>query len=162
MHDLLARVLRREEGCKLHPYADSEGFWTIGIGHLIDRRKGGALPSWIQPSFPITMAEAEQLFELDARAFEDGFDGSARAAPFWGRLDAVRKVVLVGMAFQMGVEGVFGFKQMIVAITEERWSDAAVEMLDSKWAGQSPARAKRMARAMASGEASAFDLVEGP
>ena len=33
--------LRRNEGEVLHAYQDHLGFWTIGVGRLIDKRKGG-------------------------------------------------------------------------------------------------------------------------
>ena len=37
-----ARLIEHE-GEILHAYPDSEGWLTIGIGHLIDKRKGGAI-----------------------------------------------------------------------------------------------------------------------
>lgn len=35
--------LMRDEGNIRHAYQDSLGYWTIGVGHLIDRRRGGEL-----------------------------------------------------------------------------------------------------------------------
>ena len=118
MHDLLARVLRREEGRRFDPYLDSEGFWTVGYGHLIDRRKGGSLPAWIPPSFPLSDHEIEELLLEDIRKFEDGLRA---ALVWWPTLDAVRQVVLVAMAFQMGVAGVLGFHEMLAVVAEQRW-----------------------------------------
>ena len=37
---LIRSLLKRDEGVKLSAYQDSESFWTIGIGRLIDARKG--------------------------------------------------------------------------------------------------------------------------
>lgn len=37
----LTAQLRRDEGEKLYAYQDTLGYWTIGIGRLIDRRRGG-------------------------------------------------------------------------------------------------------------------------
>lgn len=37
---------RMEEGVKDTPYLDSLGYETIGIGHLMDSRKGGFLPDY--------------------------------------------------------------------------------------------------------------------
>ena len=36
-------LLIAEEGEKLSAYQDSMGFWTIGVGRLIDARKGGGI-----------------------------------------------------------------------------------------------------------------------
>ena len=43
MGDDLERQLRRDEGVVEHAYIDSEGWTTIGVGRLIDKRKGGRL-----------------------------------------------------------------------------------------------------------------------
>src|SRR3546814_6643626 len=40
---LATKHLNREEGRIPHAYQDSVGYWTIGVGRLIDKRKGGRL-----------------------------------------------------------------------------------------------------------------------
>src|SRR3546814_14026178 len=40
---LATKHLNREEGRIPHAYQDSLGYWTIGVGRLIDKRKGGRL-----------------------------------------------------------------------------------------------------------------------
>jgi lysozyme len=35
----LAEMLTRDEGRVRHAYQDHLGFWTIGVGRLIDQRK---------------------------------------------------------------------------------------------------------------------------
>ena len=35
--------LKKEEGVVKHAYQDHLGYWTIGVGRLIDKRKGGGL-----------------------------------------------------------------------------------------------------------------------
>jgi len=42
------------------------------------------------------------------------------------------------------------------------WLGAQAEMLNSKWARQTPARAQRMAAAMRGGDAGVFDLPAEP
>ena len=39
----LAQLLEAREGRVAHAYIDSEGYTTIGVGRLIDKRKGGRL-----------------------------------------------------------------------------------------------------------------------
>ncbi len=49
----------------------------------------------------------------------------------------------------MGVDGVDGFTNFIKACSENDWTKAAVEMLDSKWAKKdTPKRAKQLSELM--------------
>lgn len=57
---MAARLLRQVEGCVLHPYRDSAGVWTIGIGTT--RIYG--LPVTEQTP-PITLDQAEAYCETD-------------------------------------------------------------------------------------------------
>jgi lysozyme len=43
MREHLIAHLRREEGEVLHVYKDHLGYLTIGVGRLIDKRKGGCI-----------------------------------------------------------------------------------------------------------------------
>ena len=48
------------------------------------------------------------------------------------------------MAYQMGVNGVMGFRKMLGAIVNGNYRLAAQEGMDSRWANQTPNRAKRL------------------
>lgn len=135
----LIQQLKREEGCVLHAYDDHLGYATIGVGRLIDNRKGGG----------ISEDEAEYLLRNDVARFTHDV---TKALPWIVRLNEPRQAVLIGMAFQMGTAGLLGFTQTLAAVRDERYDHAATLMLASKWATQTPARAKRMARQMATGE----------
>jgi len=52
------------------------------------------------------------------------------------------------MAFQLGQRGLSKFKNMNSAIERKEWVEAAVEMMDSRWAGQTPNRATRLQQRM--------------
>ena len=54
------------------------------------------------------------------------------------------------MIFQLGKTGVSKFKKMWEALSEYNYIGASFEMLDSKWANQTPNRAKKMAALMKS------------
>jgi len=54
------------------------------------------------------------------------------------------------MAFQMGVGGLLQFKRTLGSIEDGQYGEAAVEMLDSLWAQQTPERAKRLSKQMES------------
>lgn len=50
------------------------------------------------------------------------------------RLSPARQDVLLDMAYNLGVSGLFGFKRMWLAIYRNDFDEAAREMLDSNWA----------------------------
>lgn len=127
--------LREDEGEVLHAYKDSEGYLTIGIGVLIDPRKGGG----------ITQEESSYLF---ANRIEKIKTRIRKELPWFNELDVVRQGVLLNMAYQMGVDGLLKFKTTLGHIHAHRWTAASVGMLDSLWAKQTPERAERLATQM--------------
>jgi lysozyme len=56
------------------------------------------------------------------------------------------------MAFQMGVTGLMGFKNTLALVEQGKYQDAAENMLKSKWAQQTPARAQRISNQMRTGD----------
>jgi lysozyme len=72
--------------------------------------------------------------------------------PHLAGLSEPRQVVLVCMAYQLGVAGLLGFKNMLAATASGDYKKAAAEMLNSRWARQTPNRAQRMAKQMESGQ----------
>lgn len=131
----LARQLELEEGNVPHAYQDHLGFWTIGIGRLIDKRKGGRL----RPD-EIALLLSNDIKEKTAEVLA--------ALPWVASLDEPRQAVIIGMAFQMGTSGLLKFRNTLRAVQEGRYADAARGMLASLWARQTPDRAARMAAQM--------------
>jgi len=74
--------LIRDEGEVHHAYQDSLGFWTLGIGRLIDQRRGGG----------ITHDEALFLLQNDIESKTEDLD---RALPWWKTLSEVRQRALL-------------------------------------------------------------------
>jgi len=134
----LRQQLQRDEGTVLHAYQDSLGYWTIGTGRLIDQRRGGG----------ISQEENDFLLDNDIRRVTAEV---ATRLPFFQRLDPARQGVLQNMAFQMGVEGLLGFRNTLRMVQEGRYDDAARGMLNSKWARQTPNRAYRLSEQMRTG-----------
>lgn len=135
----LIRQLRDEEGEVLNAYQDHLGYWTIGVGRLIDKRKGGG----------ITKEESEYLLSNDISKVNDQLDANI---PWWRNLDEPRQAVLQGMAFQMGIAGLLGFKNTLKMVEYGNYIGASSGMANSLWAKQTPARAARMAKQMSTGE----------
>jgi lysozyme len=134
----LQSQLRLDEGEKLTAYQDSEGYWTIGIGRLIDARKSGG----------ITPVESTYLFSNDLAKIELQID---RWAPWLRTVDEVRLGAIKNMIFQMGLRKVLMFVNALALVRAARWDDAAREFLDSAWAKQTPDRAFRIAEQIRTG-----------
>lgn len=135
----LSKQLEREEGRVRYAYQDHLGYWTIGIGRLIDKRKGGGLSD----------EEIDYLLTNDIERVQKEL---LKKLPWATQLSPARLGVLIGMAFQMGVDGLLGFKNTLAMIKAGDYEGAANGMGNSKWARQTPARAKRMAEQMRSGK----------
>ena len=136
--DTVRAQLQVDEGTVEHAYQDSEGYLTIGVGRLIDKRVGGRLrPDEIALLLDNDIAAAE----ADAKALFPGFEG----------LSDTRKAVLVNMAFNLGRSRLGAFQRFRAAVSEGNWDVAAAEMLDSRWAEQVGQRAVRLAEQMKEG-----------
>lgn len=134
----LRQQLKDMEGCVPCAYQDSLGFWTIGVGRLIDKRKGGGL----------SPEEIDFLMDNDIK--------KVRAQvfvrfPWTANLDEARNAALINMAFQLGIDGLAGFVNTLAAIRDGHYDHAAEQMLQSKWATQTPERARRLSRQIATG-----------
>ena len=60
---------------------------------------------------------------------------------WWRSAEDEVKNVVVEMCFQLGVSGFSKFKKAIDHLAHKRYAKASVEMLDSRWAKQTPNRA---------------------
>ena len=145
------------EGLRLQVYKDTLGIDTIGIGrNLEDRGISKEELDWMDiPSIDhvyewgITEADAVYLATNDVQIVEEEL---VRAHPCVDRLDSVRQLILIDMAFHMGVPRLCKFKKMWAAVEAEDFPTAAKEMLDSRWAKQVKGRATKLANAMHNGE----------
>jgi lysozyme len=131
MSQELTRQLRGDEGEKLHVYADSLGYLTLGVGRLVDARKGGGI-SKEESAYLLANDIEAKTAELTARL------------PWLYLLDPVRQGALVNMAFQLGVDGLLGFRNSLELMRTGQYREAADNFLKSKWANQTPNRARRI------------------
>lgn len=131
----LREQLVRHEGLRTLPYRDTEGLLTIGVGRNLEHRG-------------ITAAEAMLLLDNDMEL-------AAKDADRWlmnfDALSDKRKQAVINLAFNLGYARLSGFRKMQRAIEEERWEDAARELLDSKYAKQVKGRAVELAEMLRKG-----------
>ena len=145
------------EGLRLQVYQDTLGIDTIGIGrNLEDRGITKEELDWMDiPNmdavyeYGITEADAMYLAKNDVQIVEKEL---VHSHPCVDKLDAVRQLVVMDMAFNMGVPRLSKFKKMWNAVHENKFDIAAKEMLDSRWAIQVKSRSTKLAHAMHHGE----------
>ena len=140
--DSLKEKIKIHEGFRDTIYLDTLNKKTIGYGHLIVHEdkfvEGKAYPK----------EELEALFDKD---FEKGWNLMIQFCEV-NNLDSISddaKEILCEMIFQMGYSGVGKFKNMIKALQNNDTKTASIEMLDSRWAKQTPNRAKELSDHMA-------------
>lgn len=149
--------LIEHEGMVLTVYQDTLGIDTIGIGrNLKDRGISKEELDYMDiPNMDviyehgISEADARYLAMNDIGIVENEL---CRVHPCVEELDGVRQLVLMDMAFNMGVPRLCKFKKMWNAVHEENFEAAGLEMMDSRWARQVGGRAKKLSDAMKTGE----------
>ena len=145
-------MLRSEEGAIPTLYKDHLGYDTIGVGHLVDARRGGSLPDWAKEELRKNGRLSDESIDLlllsDIKEKETQLNN---ALPWAKELDPVRYMCLLDMCFQMGIGGLLSFKNTLRFIQQGNYEQAAKNMLVSKWAKQTPNRAKRRADEMRTG-----------
>lgn len=133
-----AKRIEEEEGRIRWVYPDSEGFLTIGVGTLVDKRKGGSLRD-VEIDFIFQNRLTECAVEL------------THNFPWFTGLSEVRQGALTSMAFQLGIDGLLKFTHFLAFMAAGDYDNAATACLDSKWAKQTPSRAKRISEEIRTG-----------
>lgn len=139
--------IKEHEGYRELPYRDHLGNWTVGYGHLIhqielrdylpDRILGLVLDRMSNPqTHDRWLDEDIQAAIAVAERFTDGTLSS---------LTNARQEVLIEMGFQLG-NRLHGFRMTKAAVMAGRPREASEHMLDSRWAQQTPNRARKLAQ----------------
>lgn len=132
--------LMRDEGFRPEMYQDHLGFWTIGIGFMIDTDH----PGHIKMTKAVANLWLLEIISERKKSLDD-------AIPWWRNLDDGRQRALLNMAYQLGVTGLLNFEKTLTHLEAGRYSQAAEEALDSRWASQTPNRAARVAELIRNG-----------
>ena len=126
----LIENIKESEGFVEHVYNDSLGIPTIGFGFAI---KDLILDEDI----------AEQILVRKVKKLVDRVD---KKFDWFNLADDRVKEVIVEMCYQLGLAGFSKFKKTISYIEKKNYKEASKEMLDSKWAKQTPNRAKKLSK----------------
>lgn len=131
--------IKKHEGFRNKVYKDTLNKRTIGYGHL-------CVEDWWEDDKEYPEAQLDRIFDKD---FEKAKDGASKL--YEGcEISDTAKGIIIEMVFQLGTTGVSKFKNMWKALKETppNYSVAKIEMLDSRWAKQTPNRAKELSNTM--------------
>jgi len=120
--------IKKHEGYVGIVYKDSLGIDTIGYGFAI---KDLELDSDI----------CDIILERKLHALTDRINNKFN----WYRyMPPEIQDIVVEMCYQLGVYGFSCFKKTIAYLQDKQFKNASIEMLDSRWAEQTPVRAKEL------------------
>jgi len=138
----LMESVKKHEGYRNKVYLDTLGKRTVGVGHLCVE------DFWEDDK----EYEEKFLMEVLADDLQNAIKGARELKEEHSctDIDEIAQEILVEMVFQLGKNGVSKFRNMWKALAEKNYIGASFEMLDSKWAKQTPNRAKSMAELMKS------------
>ncbi len=122
---------------RLKPYRCTAGKLTIVIGRNLD-------------DCGISQSEDYVMLINDIMNCEKQLQ--SKIPDIYNGLDEVRKSVLLNMCFNLGINGLLGFKNTLAFVKVGDWERAANNMLVSKWAKQVGMRAIELSEMMRKGK----------
>lgn len=134
----LDKQIQDDEGRKGYAYPDSEGYLTIGVGHLVDQRLGGRLH--------------DRVIDLQTEIDIEESIKECSAYLWFPELNDARQNSVIEMMFQLGPRRFSGFVKTIECFERKDYDGAASQMLDSDVARKQPARWGRLAHMVKTGE----------
>ena len=136
----LLESVKKHEGYRNKVYLDTLGKRTVGVGHLCVE------DFWEDDK----EYEESFLMEILQKDLREAIRGAKELMDEHGCADIDERAeeIIIEMVFQLGRTGVKKFRNMWKALSEHNYVGASYEMLDSKWAKQTPNRAKDMAEQM--------------
>ena len=132
----LREMLQVQEGLRLKPYYDINGYLSIGYGRNLTTRG-------------ISQIEAETMLDNDIETHKKDL---SIHLPWTNSLDEPRRNVLINMCFNLGIGSLLKFHDTLESIQRGAYKEAAQHMLDSNWAAQVGSRADYLAKIMETGE----------
>ena len=124
----LIESIKQHEGYVPTVYKDSLGIDTIGYGFAIK-------------DLELDKDICDMILDRKIKALKVSI---AKKFQWYGYMPPEIKNVIDEMCYQLGVTGFSKFKKTISYLQDKQWTNASIEMLDSKWAKQTPNRAKEM------------------
>jgi len=135
----LLESVKKHEGFRDTVYLDTLSKRTVGYGHL-------CVEDHWEDGKKYDKEYLEEILEKDLQSAIDQADDMCSNLT----ISDDAKIIIIEMIFQLGGTGVSKFRKMWAALQEDppNYFEAHVQMLDSRWAKQTPNRASEMAEQM--------------
>ena len=158
------KYIEKHEGRKKTTYLDSRGIPTIGVGINLEEAKakkriealGLNYQDVLNKKVSLSDAQIDKLLDeeldvaiTDAKSYYKDFD----------QLDAMRQIILVDMAFNLGGPRLRKFKKVKEALEKRDYKEAAKEIENSLYYKQVKSRGKRNVLAMQDGKMPFKDII---
>ena len=140
-YDKLIESVKKHEGFRNSVYNDTLGKRTVGFGHL-------CVEDHWEDNKAYDKKYLEDILEKDLQYAINQGESMCQDL----KISDDAKFLIIEMIFQLGSAGVQKFRKMWDALKEDppNYFEAHVQMLDSRWAKQTPNRAGEMAELMQS------------
>tara|TARA_R110000824_G_scaffold278282_2_gene466440 strand:+ start:7287 stop:7724 length:438 start_codon:yes stop_codon:yes gene_type:complete len=135
-YDKLLESVKKHEGFRNSVYNDTLGKRTVGYGHL-------CVEDHWEDNKPYDKKYLEEILEKDLQYAINQGEGMCQDL----KISDDAKFLIIEMIFQLGSAGVQKFRKMWSSLKEDppNYKEASIQMLDSRWAKQTPNRAQEMA-----------------
>jgi len=144
--DQLKQKIRTHEGAVPYPYKDSRGYWTIGIGHLLNPENKKVLPKKYQQYAQNQDANfrgnnttpaltPEQIESLFAKDYEKHRKEASKFLEF-NQLGPSGQAAITDLVFNMGAGKLSGFKKMFEGIRKGDTAQVERELKNSNYWNQ--------------------------
>ena len=138
----LKESIKIHEGFRSSVYLCPTGHPTVGYGFRVADLSADELALNAGVVEPMSKEVAEKILDIKITKFKKQV---YNALPWLTYAPMDIQDALCEMAYQMGVAGLLGFKNTLASIKERKYTQAAENMLKSKWATQTPKRAREIA-----------------
>jgi len=137
--DKLLESVKKHEGYRNKVYLDTLNKRTVGVGHL-------CVEDFWEDGKEYDEDFLMGILEKDLQSAIDQADDMCSNLT----ISDDAKIIIIEMIFQLGGTGVSKFRKMWQALQQDPpdYAEASVQMLDSRWAKQTPNRAQEMAKHM--------------
>jgi len=139
--DRLLQSVKKHEGYRNKVYLDTLGKRTVGVGHLCVEDFWEDDKEY-EEKFLMTILEHDLQTAIKGAKDLIAENGCMD-------MDEIAEEIIIEMVFQLGKTGVSKFRNMWKHLSALEYASAASEMLDSRWAKQTPNRAQNMSAEMA-------------
>lgn len=143
LNEFMEKQIAKHEGKKNYPYKDTEGKWTIGIGHLIGDGSDKALAksgySKYSKDNPMPDEQVSELFTKDLEKHRK----IAESYPFYDNMSEEGKKAIIDLTFNMGDfynkkkdDGTYMWEDLRKQLNNGEWDAAADNLASSLYARQ--------------------------